>query len=313
MLVFDARRLHGQILAALESLEDRERYIDALAYHAWEAKDAAKTLAYNERAGDAALEQRALAEAASCFERAREAATDDDDRARLAERVGTVASLQGRLARAVDAFEIAYAIRLRRDEFDAAATILCAGMIDRNNLGDLQAAMLGQAFLQRHGHALAPAIRDRLLVNTARLIAAQYDFATADRLLSAISDPRSLVPRAFSNYLVTSLERNFYYGEAARWRALVPDFLENLTRIASPLQVIGHYTLVQMASHMGANDLAEQALLAAQRLERDAGYGASPCTAMRFVRRTISSGDVWSSRGSTSSGRSNGPISRALR
>jgi DNA-binding NarL/FixJ family response regulator len=274
MLVFDARRLHAQILQALESLEDRERYIDALAYHAWEAKDAAKTLAYNELAGDAALAQRALAEAETAYDRAREVVTDELDRARLAESAGTVASLQGRLSQAVDALEFALAIRLRRGEVDEAAALEATIIVERNNLGDAAAAARGGAFIERYGASLSPPVLDRLLVNTARLFCGHYDFEAADRLLAAVSEPERLEPRVRQNYLTTFLERHFYFGEAARWRELLPQLEQNLTRLDSEKQVIGFYSIAQMGSYMGANAFVERAMLEGQRIERDAGYGA---------------------------------------
>src|SRR4029077_18005111 len=70
MLSFDARRMHEQILATLEGLGDAPAYLDQLAYHAWVAGDAAKTLEYNERAGDAALRMYAIPESKTYFERA---------------------------------------------------------------------------------------------------------------------------------------------------------------------------------------------------------------------------------------------------
>jgi len=274
MLVFDARRLHAQILRALESLEDPERYIDALAYHAWEAKDAAKTLRYNELAGDAALAQRALAEAESCYDRAREVATDEADRARLAESAGTVASLQGRLSQAVDALEFASAIRLKRGEFDEAAALEATIIVERNNLGDASAAGRGTTFIEKFGASLSPSVLDRLLVNTARLFCAQYDFAEADRLLAAVADPLRLEPRVRQNYLTTLLERHCYFGEVAAWRELLPQLEENIPRLSSDRQVIGLYSIAQMATGMGANALVERVMHEGQRIERDAGYGA---------------------------------------
>jgi DNA-binding NarL/FixJ family response regulator len=274
MLVFDARRLHAAILHALEALEDRERYIDALAYHAWEAKDAAKTLIYNERAGDAALAQRALAEAESCYGRAREVVTDELDRARLAESAGTVASLQGHLSHAVDAFEFASAIRLKRGEFDEAAALEATIIVERNNLGDASAAVRGAAFIEKYGPSLSPPVLDRLLVNTARLYCAQYDFAQADRLLAAVSDPAHLEPRPRQNYLTTLLERHLYYGEAAAWRELLPQLEENIPRISLDKQVIGFYAIAQMGTYMGANDIVERVMREGKRIERDSGFGA---------------------------------------
>lgn len=116
MLSFDARRTHKQILGILESRGDPSPHLDELAHHAWSARDPAKTLEYNERAGEAALAMHGIPEARTYFDRALGVATDTADEARLLERVGFIAQLQGRSSDTLEAFEAALLIRRSREE-----------------------------------------------------------------------------------------------------------------------------------------------------------------------------------------------------
>ncbi|MBV9648077.1 MAG: AAA family ATPase, partial [Candidatus Eremiobacteraeota bacterium] len=106
-LSFDARLTHERILQIVETANGAETNLDQLAYHAWAAKNDAKTLKYNERAGEAAIRMHGVAEARTYFDRALRVASNAEDQARLLERVGAVAVMQGRSADALDAFEAA--------------------------------------------------------------------------------------------------------------------------------------------------------------------------------------------------------------
>ncbi len=132
MLLFDARRMHEQVLATLEPLADAASHLDQLAYHAWVARDVPKTLAYNERAGEAALRMHGVPEARFYLERALSATSDPADEARLLERVGYVAQLQGRSSDTLDAYEATLALRLAREEYDCAAELVRAISVERN-------------------------------------------------------------------------------------------------------------------------------------------------------------------------------------
>jgi len=89
-----ARRkdIHARILRALE--RDGAESVHELAHHAWAADDLARGIAYNERAGDAALELRAFSDAAINYARAEVLAVRALERARA--RLSMVALLQGK-------------------------------------------------------------------------------------------------------------------------------------------------------------------------------------------------------------------------
>ncbi len=201
---FVARKLHEQILTTLETDAGPGYHIEELAYHAWEAADDVKTLLYNERAGDAAFSLRALPEAFTCFQRALKAATDSDDRARLYERLGALERLQGHYQAACDDFEVAFALRLDRQEFDAAAILAASLTGQRYNVGDQGALAWAERFLDEHQAAIGPGARDHLLVVCARVASAFCDFRSAERFLDSVSDPQHSLPEYSS---ITSSSR----------------------------------------------------------------------------------------------------------
>jgi len=273
MLEYDRQRLHRQILQALEALGEDESHLEELAYHAWEAKDVARTLRYNERAAEAALAFRAISEAATCLQRALAAASDAADRARLLERIGSVAQLQGELRSAIDAFEAALAIRLDRAEYDAAARLVVAIVGERSNSGDDTAVAYAQAFLDEHGARLSAGARDGLLVLAARLTSASYDFALVTRLLSSVSEPTVLPPRARQNYLIAQLNKHAYYGDVAAWERNQSEFETVLPLLPPFLRVIAQYAIAQTGCYLGANRQVEAALEDARRIEVHWGFG----------------------------------------
>lgn len=75
LLAIEARPLHARIARSLESLPQQDQHLSELAYHWWQARDLAKALHYNERGGDVALTVYAYPDAATCYDRALEAAT----------------------------------------------------------------------------------------------------------------------------------------------------------------------------------------------------------------------------------------------
>jgi predicted ATPase/DNA-binding NarL/FixJ family response regulator len=274
MLALDRRRLHGQILAALESLAQPERYIDALAYHAWEARESAKACAYNERAGAAALDQRALAEATACFQRALEFANSERDMARLTERVGYAAQLQGELTLAAENYESAIVRYVNSGDASEAARILAALIALCSNLGNHAAGARGEEFLAEHGADVDARYRERLLAVSAKVAAARFDFDTADRLIARLGDSPVLDPPARLNYVGTLLERHFFFGEVEAWQRLLASFEEATDQLANYSRAGALYTLAQRATYMCANDFAERAFSQARHLVREGGYSA---------------------------------------
>lgn len=274
MLAFDSRRVHERIIELFETLNDDDRYLQELAYHAWQAKDAAKTVEYNERAGEAALGLSATADAAECFQRALSAVTDEGDEVRLLERLGSAAEMQGRLSDAIERFESALAIRLRRSEFDAAGRIVPWIVGDRSNMGDNTAVPYAEDFLARYGDRLSAARRDNILALAARLTSAVYDFAAVDRFLSGMSEPRSLEPRGRQNELIARLNLQAYKGDTASWERVVLEFDEVLPSLSPYLSVIALLTIAQSGTYLGVNEIVRKAFDRAERLQRKWAFNA---------------------------------------
>lgn len=266
---FEARRLHLKILVTLESEYDSDSYVEERAYHAWAAGDAAKTARYNERAGEAAFALRALPEALTCFQRALAAASDADDEARILGRIGAIERVQGHSQAARDVLESALAIRLERDEVDAAASLVASIAGQRYNLGDQGALAYAERFLEEHGRAMTPPARDNLLVVAARIACALCDFRAAERSLDSVSDPETLAPAARQNYLIVQLMRHAYSGDAIEWKrtALQVDML--LPRLAPEAVVAVEAALAMTGIYVGANEQVERALERAERIERE--------------------------------------------
>ncbi|HEX3549410.1 MAG TPA: AAA family ATPase [Candidatus Elarobacter sp.] len=119
LLAAETRRLHGDILAALE--RSSEPRVEELGYHAWAARDGDACLRYNEAAGDAALAVHAHAEALRCFERALLGARGDAKAATLLAKAATTCARDGDSKRAAQLYESAAVASARSGAFGAAA------------------------------------------------------------------------------------------------------------------------------------------------------------------------------------------------
>ena len=271
---YEARRLHARILTTLESAPDEAEHLDERAYHAWESGDATKTALYNERAGEAAFSLRALPEAMSCFQRALGAAQESDTRARLLERIGSLERLQGHYQAAVDAFEEAFALRVERREFDAAAMLAASIEGQRYNVGDQTALAFAQGFLHDHGAEIGDAARDHLLVVTARVASAFCDFDSAQRLLDSVAEPAALAPNSKYNYLIVALMRHAYEGNLTQWKRHA-DQVGQLVPHLGPEAAAGiENALAVTGTYIAANDEIERSLERAERIEREWGFRA---------------------------------------
>lgn len=269
---FQTRTLHEEILNVLEARADAKRRIEELAYHAWRSGDKPKALRYNEEAGEAAFSVRALPEAIRCFERALEAASDVDDKARLFERIASIERLQGRYKQSCDAYEAALQIRLGRRDIDAAAKLATSLIGQLYNMDNQAALPYAERFLQAHRAAIGQATLDHFLVVCARVACAFYDFAGAERYLGGVSDPEALAPNARLNFLIVQMMRHAYTGDADEWSryagrvdALLPDLSpENVVGLENALALTGIY--------IGANEQIERALARAEAVEREWGF-----------------------------------------
>jgi DNA-binding NarL/FixJ family response regulator/tetratricopeptide (TPR) repeat protein/type II secretory pathway predicted ATPase ExeA len=111
LLRAEARVLHALVASALA--HERALDVPAIAEHTYRARDAEHALAWNERAGDAAVEAFAHADAARYYERAHEFAAGGQQRGELAEKIaeafyatGALEQTANWLSRAIDDFEL---------------------------------------------------------------------------------------------------------------------------------------------------------------------------------------------------------------
>jgi DNA-binding CsgD family transcriptional regulator len=273
MLGFDARRLHERILSTLERLGDEDDHLEELAYHAAEARVAAKALAYNERAGERALAVRALAEATTFFEAALAFAVGEEDRARILERIGSAFQQQGQLRRGVDAFERAFEIRRRRGEFDAAAGLFTSIVGDRSNLGDGDTVHAAERFVDEYGARLSREPRDRLLALSGRLASAWYDFDATRRLLAQTSPPAELAPAARQNYYIARLNEHAAAGDARAWSAVADELFAFVSELTPYLATIALFAIGQTGTYISENERVERAFQRADAILADGDFG----------------------------------------
>jgi DNA-binding CsgD family transcriptional regulator len=273
LLRTEARRLHQRIVETLEA-DDNGAELEELAYHAFEARDRARTLLYNERAGDAAFALHALTEARTAYERALGASETPADRARLSERVGTVASMQGHMRDAIELFETALALYREAGDFDRASAVVRAIVADRNNSGDMSSIDFGTAFLDRDGERVSEGERGALIAMLARLACIQWKPALAQSLLTRIEAPERLAPRARQNYLISLMDIAEIAGAMREWQRLAPDLIAILPELPPFLSLITHLSIAQTAIKFGFHAIASDMLERTDRLERRAEFGA---------------------------------------
>ena len=92
LLARNVRPIHRRIARALEQAGPDASALGALAYHSWAAGDAARSLKYNELAGDRAVVVHALDDARTYYARARSGVDDDScDGQRLDVKVRAIA------------------------------------------------------------------------------------------------------------------------------------------------------------------------------------------------------------------------------
>jgi DNA-binding NarL/FixJ family response regulator len=266
MLQIDARQLHAETLATLESLNEPSRDLEALAYHAWEAHDGAKALRYNEAAGEAALAVHGLTEARECFGRALEAAREPADQARLHERIGYVAQLQGSIHDALESFEAAFEIYRATDSFDRAADVVRAITSERNNLGDRSAPELGIKFLAEFGSRVSVQPRDALRALLARVLCIVYDFPRAREQLGAVADAESLVPRSRQNYVIAWMDIAWFTGDSTTWSRYATELIDLAPALPPFLGLMALYSMVLTGTFLGQQRIIDRALALAGRI-----------------------------------------------
>ncbi|HEY5427238.1 MAG TPA: AAA family ATPase [Candidatus Tumulicola sp.] len=269
---FEARELHARILLTFETGALAGDHLEELAYHAWESGNAPKCLYYNERAGNATFELRALPEALTCFERALEAAHDPDDRARLFERIGVIDRLHGHYERAIAAFETALGMRLERGEFDAAALLATSVLGQRYNVGDDAALAGARRFLSEFGARLSDGSRNHLLVSCARVASAQTGVPSAAEFLDRVVDPVDLPPAVRKNFLIVQLMRHSFFNDAPAWKRAAAEVGELLRALSPEAVVEVESALALTGIYLAQNAVVERSLARAARVESAWGF-----------------------------------------
>jgi DNA-binding CsgD family transcriptional regulator/tetratricopeptide (TPR) repeat protein len=267
LLLFDARRTHRNILETLESFDAESEHLEELAYHAWEARDAEKTLRYNKRAAQTALALFALPEARLGYERALEVATDRSDEAHLLERLGHVTALLGDLNHAIEIYDAARLAAIETRDFDLAAHLTRMAAAQRSNCGDASCVALGLAFLERYGDRVSARAHDDLVALLARLCTISYDVELAATLLRRITDAGNLDPMALQNVLTVRADTAWIRGDVSAWARATETLLDLLPALPSHASLIPSYTIAEGASYHGRDDLAARALAHADRIE----------------------------------------------
>jgi DNA-binding CsgD family transcriptional regulator len=271
LLQAETQALHRRILTALEARDATERTVEELAYHAWQARDAAATLRYSELAGDRARERGMFSDASRYYERIVSAVPDDDARARLHERLGTIATAQGDFARAIAQLEIALELRVALGHLDDAARIAVALAVERSNSGADAVPEL-EAFLERSAAQLSDRARDGVLVFLARLASALGGFARSEALLGDVSSPATLEPRVRANYLTCRLNASEHRGATGAWRDAAREMLALAPELPPLMRSIQLTNVAQTGAWLGERSITQAALADAQAIARDWGF-----------------------------------------
>jgi DNA-binding CsgD family transcriptional regulator len=268
LLLFDARRTHRSILETLESFDAESEHLEALAYHAWEARDPAKTLHYNVRAADSAFALSAFPQARLGYERALEAATDRRDEARLLDRLGDVRDLLGDVTAAMEIHDAARLAAIEIGDFDLAARLTRMGVKERNNSGVASASVeFGMAFLERWGDRISVSAHDDLVALLARVCTSGYDVDLAATLLGRIADADNLPPLALENVLTARAETAWIRGDVLAWASATEARLDRLPALPPYASIMPSYNIAEGASYHGRDDLVARALAYADRIE----------------------------------------------
>jgi DNA-binding CsgD family transcriptional regulator len=272
ILAFDRRRLHARILETLEAsdAEATGSRLYALAEHAAAACDRTRTLLYGERAGNAAWKMGAFSEAIVSFERALEAASDDDDRARVMQLLAFPVSYGGDPRRAVRLWEEALTIRVRRGDHHHAATLHQMIVCERFNIGELddegEAAL---AYIARYGEHVSAHNRDSIYVLVANLRSEYGRVDGIDELLER-ADVDALIPSIKQSVYRAHMNRAASFGRVGEWRSALAS-LEAL----SPLHEFPSVDAVNVADYLGTVAASGMYLDARRDVERALARGRS--------------------------------------
>jgi predicted ATPase/DNA-binding NarL/FixJ family response regulator len=189
LLETERRTIHGQTLAILETQAGGTVAPAALAYHAWAARDAAKSVRYNECAGDVAAQARAVVEAATLYERALDMCDADVDAARLEQKRAAMQLSAGFPQLAIASYSAALTRVSGRHEETAVAACALGIAEAFSYLGDDER---GLEYLEKARDVLAAQPRHHLRVRatlySARIALADREMKSALGHLSAVEE-----------------------------------------------------------------------------------------------------------------------------
>jgi DNA-binding NarL/FixJ family response regulator len=273
ILAFDRRRLHTRILETLERDDNDtiERRLFVLAEHAAEARDASRTLLYGERAGNVAWALGAFPEAIICFERALEAATDDDDRARLMQLLAFPVSFGGDSLRAVRLWEDSASLRGARDEHQEVARIHQMILCERFNVGDIpDQGEFALRYVEENSDHITAHTRDSVFVLVANLRSELCLVDGIDTIFGKIEDVDALLPSTKQSLFRANLNRAAYFGRVGDWRSA----LEGLIAL-SPLHENPSVDAINVADYIGTVVTSGSYLSAVREVETALARGKS--------------------------------------
>ncbi len=220
MLAVQARPLHARIAKTLEAMPDSAERVDELAYHWWKARDFAKALDYNERAGERAMELRAYADAETYFERALEIAQDEVGRARLLERLGDAATHGNELLRGQRAHEMALELRIAQGEYARATRLACQIAGGFYSVGEFARAVAHlEGFAEEFGAQLHPKQLAEVRIAQAVFSQTLFDPSQMLQLLAQVTIPiEDFDVDTRRKYWLAKLAAHAQAGELAEWK-----------------------------------------------------------------------------------------------
>jgi len=262
---------HRTIAAALENVADVEPPLEALAYHWWAAGDAAKAIAYNELAGDAAAKIHAHENAIEFYERALGFAAAALVRGSLLEKIAarrhaltwTVEALATHRA-AADLFRDAGA-------FDREATCRVTAAIIAYTLDQPAPTAPLQEMLDRLAGSEEYLARSRVHIGFAWLDATLWFPSKAEAHLASV-DARALAEAPDIRYRFHNISAwvAMTLGDVDRFRREHAAWVESARAMDSPGAVAGaRYNGAMCFSFFGLHDEALENVDEALRIARE--------------------------------------------
>jgi len=282
---------HRTIASALENVPDVEPPLEALAYHWWAAGDAAKAIAYNELAGDAAAKIHAHENAIEFYERALEFAGAASVRGSLLEKIAARRHALTWTVEALATHRAAADLFREVGAFDREATCRVTAAIIAYTLDMPAPTAPLEEMLERLPSAEYLA-RSRVHIGFAWLDATLWFPSKAEAHLASV-DPRALAEAPDIGYRFHNISAwvAMTLGDVDRFRREHAAWVESARAMDSPGAVAGaRYNGAMCFSFFGLHEEAienvDEALrLARESRSRHALESAHALSALTFVMR----------------------------